>query len=252
VYFHADFTFVPPWLEDEDYESEHRTMNVMVNGSFPGLNNWRDLEGYGLESREAIVTLGEEVSPEMEGPEIQIWSSGKGTGSIHTHAKDGWETRLDFKELIEDEHGPLFICEVEAFFPSERARKASVELWMKEFFGETDFSDLEKARIVEEGWRLNFCGRLRFGHASCSVPLNTSDPIGWAQRLATRELAIKEFGLCRVNGGESDGSWKPADGVTANGRLVLVSPMTPWFREWQFRQKVKERERDERQGEGSV
>jgi hypothetical protein len=198
------------------------------------------------------VTLGEEVSPAMEGPEIDIWSWGDGSESIHTHAKDGWETRLEFKELIENHDGPLFICELEAFFPSERARKASAELWMKEFLGQGDFSDLEKAKMIEEGWRLRYRGRLLFGHANCMVPLNTSDPIGWAQRVAARELGIKEFGLCQVNGGKSDGSWKPDDGVTAHGRLVLVSPMTPWFREWQSRQKWEAKQREERQGEGSV
>ena len=112
----------------------------------------------------------------MMEPEIRIWSGGQGPGSIHTHAQDGWETRLSLEEFAKD-NPHTFICEMEAFFPSERARKAMSELWFREFFGEMDFGDDEREKLLEEGWRFTYRGRLAMGSLSCLVPVNASNPV---------------------------------------------------------------------------
>lgn len=239
--FQMDFDFVPPWLGDEDFESEHRTMCVMVHGYFPRLTRWHELAGFELETRDVGEVLGEEVTPRMEGPEIEIWSSGKGPASIHTHANHGWETRLKMGEITGD-GAYTFLCELEAFFPSDRAREVSLELCVKEFFGELDFDDDEKAKLLEEGWRFSYLGRVCLNQLSCIAPLNTNDPIGWARQLAEREVGMKRFGLCRVNGGKMDGSFKPEDGIVTDGRLVLLSPPSVWFAEWQERQQREKRD----------
>ncbi len=244
VSFDASFTFVPPWLEEEDFESEHRKLYLTLHGYFPDLTDWRELEGGELESREAIEVMGEQVAAGARGPEIEIWSAGKGAASIHTHARDGWETRLKVDEPVADD-GYTFLCEVEAFFPSERAREVCAELWMQELMGQLDFDDEEKARLLEEGWRFRYRGRLSLEQVHCVVPLNTTDPIGSAQRMARRDLAMKQFGFCQVNGGNLDGSYKPEHGVCANGRLVLLSPPSAFFLSWQESQKEKKRNRDE-------
>ena len=252
ISFDATFEFVPPWLEDEDSESEHRTMRLVVDGAIAGLKDWRELVGFVVEAQED-EDLGEKAGmPIMRGePEIEIWSSGRGgAASIHTHARDGWETRVRFEEMAEDEPY-TFVCEVEAFFPSERARKAAGELFVKELFGVLDFDDEEKAKLLEEGWRFRYRGRVRLDELYCKVPLNTDDPIGWAQRMAERELGMKRFGFSRVSGGGMDGSFKPEDGVSSNSneRLVLLAPPTAWFDQWQQRQQEKKRKQDdERQG----
>src|SRR2546421_2316263 len=80
LYFDCNFSFVPPWLEDEDYDSEHRTLNVDVRGYIPPVDDWQALAGVELETREAIELPGGTMVPGMEGPAIKIWSSG-GTGS---------------------------------------------------------------------------------------------------------------------------------------------------------------------------
>ena len=240
--FQADFAFVPPWMEDEDYASEHRTMRVWVHGYFPGLRRWDDLEGWVVEERDAVEVEGETVIPEMREPEIEIWSSGHGPGSIHTHARDGWETRMKFVECVEEGSPWVFLCEMEAFFPSERAREACSELWFQEFIGELGFGDREKDEFLKEGWRFRYRGLLELGSLSCIAPRNAADPIGYAKRMAKRELGLRQFGFCRVNGGDFDGSFKPEHGLCGNGRLVQLSPPSDYFFEWQERQRKKKGE----------
>ena len=242
LYFDCNFSFVPPWLEDEDYDSEHRTLNVDVRGYIPPVDDWQALAGVELETREAIELPGGTMVPGMEGPAIKIWSSG-GTGSaasIHTHARDGWETRLKLVDFAESIY--VFDCEVEAFYPSQRAREASAELVFKEFIGESDWQDWEKKKLLEEGWRFSYTGRLRLEHLSCTVPLNTPDPIGWAQAMARRELKMTRFGFSYVCGGELDGRFKPEDGVTPQGRLVLLAPPSASYYQWLEHQKRKKGE----------
>lgn len=239
----ADFEFVPPWLDDEDYASEHRTMHLRLHGYLPGLCDWRELAGFELKESECEEEPGGEVLTAMQGPEIEIWSSGQGPGSIHTHAQAGWQTRLALGQLEVDEHGPAWLCEVEAFFPSERAREANAALWMRQFFSTLEFDNEEQEKLLEEGWRFHYRGRVRLEQLSCTVPLNTSDPIGWARRMAARELKMNEFGLCRVNGGDFEGNYRPEDGVCSNGRLVLLSPASAWFSEHQRRKKEERRKR---------
>ena len=101
------------------------------------------------------------------------------------------------------------------------------------------------AHTAEEGWRFSYLGRVCLNQLSCIAPLNTNDPIGWARQMAEREVGMKRFGFCRVNGGEMDGSYKPEDGVCSDGRLVLLSPPSVWFAEWEERQQDKKRKQDE-------
>ncbi len=229
--FHADFTFVPPWVDEEDFEAEYRRMYVSLNGNFPEGMHWDDLEGFTAEVREVEPTSGPAVCTQTDEPEIQIWSSGQGAGSIHTHAQDGWRTRLSLEEFAEGEPH-TFICTVEAFFPSARAREVMSELWFQQFFGGEDFTDPEREKLLEEGWRFSYRGRLTLENLSCTVPVNAA-PVPFAQAMAARELGMKEFGFCRVNGGALDGSYKPEDGVSESGRLVVLSPTSEFFKQWQ-------------------
>ena len=48
--------------------------------------------------------------------------------------KEGWETKLAFGPWEDD--GYVLPCEIEAFYPTERAQKASMDLFMKEMFDE--------------------------------------------------------------------------------------------------------------------
>src|SRR6185295_12142019 len=130
--FDVDLTFVPGWLNEEDYESEHRTMNIFVTGEVPRFDDWRELAGFEAESRDGIVVQGEQITSDLRGPEIELWSHGP--GGIHTHAKEGWNTRLIFGEREGD--GYDFPFSLEAFYPTQRARKAHLDLWMKEMFGQ--------------------------------------------------------------------------------------------------------------------
>jgi hypothetical protein len=244
IYFHADLKFVPPWLEEEDLTSEYRILYVSLQGRFPALDDWRDLAGFTMESREETTVFGETVAPAMSGPEIEIWSAGmRGAGGIHSHASAGWDTKLTFGEFQGD--GFALPCELEAFYPSARARQAQLDLWMQSFFGEGSPEDWEAEEQLQEGWRFHYSGRVRFDTVSCTVPINTSNPIGWAQSLARRELRMTEFGPPRVNGGHiTDGTFKPEDGIGAQGRLVILPTFSEFFRRRQA-QIDEEKRRDD-------
>lgn len=244
--FHLEFDFVPSWFDCEDDDSEHRKMQVAAHGYFPELKKWDELPGCEVMAREAVEVGGEVVSPSMEGPEIEIWSHGEGAGSIHTHAQHGWETRLKMEDFAGDS-SHSFVCELEAFFPSERARALSSELYVKEFFGELDADDREKAKLLEEGWRFQYRGIVELENFSCTVPLNTNDPVGWAKKMVEREMGMDRFGWCRVNGGDFDGNYKPEDGIVAHGRLVLISPPSIWFTARKRRLEEERRKRNEGQ-----
>src|SRR5438128_1006066 len=82
--FSIELKFVPPWLDDEDFQSEHRTLYVDIEGELPQLGDWRELAGFELEGKEAVTVLDEVVIPGLNAPEIDIWSCGH--GPIHTHA----------------------------------------------------------------------------------------------------------------------------------------------------------------------
>lgn len=83
---------------------------------------------------------------------------------------------------------------------------------------------------------LHYTGRVRFASVYCIVPINATDPIGWAKKLAQRQLKMTEFGWCRVNGGETDGTFKPTAGVSERGRLVILTTPSAYFYDWQRRQ----------------
>ncbi|MCX6900459.1 MAG: hypothetical protein NT105_17400 [Verrucomicrobia bacterium] len=239
TYFHASMQFVPPWLDEEDSESAFRMLYVDFHGELPDLRDWRAMAEVTLEARDEVVVLGEKVMAEMRPPEIQLWSHGmRGAGGIHEHTCAGWDTRLSFGAWEGD--GYELPVELEAFYPSERARKAGIDLAVKEFFGEVGPEDWAKAELLNEGWRLSYRGRVRFDDVSCTVPINTADPVQWARNMARRDLAMTEFGFCRVNGGEwFTGAFKPEDGICGDGRLVLVHTPTEFFYRWQEEQRKK-------------
>ncbi len=240
ISFHADFTFVPHWVDPEGENDEYRTMNLDVEGYLPGLRNWRELEGYETGGWDGDDEDGGPDGVKVVPPELSLWSNDRESPTFHTHAKEGWETRLKFVEC--DREDPArFIVEVEAFFPSERAREAHFQLWLKSLFNRLDYGDEEKERLMEEGWRFRYRGPLSLGHVSCRVPLNVPDPVQRAKRMAEQELAMREFGFCRVNGGENDGTFKPEDGICGNDRLVLVSPRSAFYDEWMRREEERKR-----------
>lgn len=229
VSFIMECSFVPPWLDqEEDYESEHRRLYLDVDGTIPDLKDWRELAGLTLEERDEIAVMGETVQREMSEPEVRLWSHGP--GGQRTHAKEGWETRVKFGAWMGE--GYTLPLEVESFYPTEKARKAQVDLAVKEFFCEDTPEDWAKAEAAMDGWQFRYTGEVELSKIYCQVPLNTADPVEWARGLARRELKLREFGCAYVNGGDMyNETFKPGDGVCGNNRLVVLTPLTEFWRE---------------------
>ena len=76
---------------------------------------------------------------------------------------------------------------------------------------------------INEGDQLSFEGRVEFREIFCSVPINSAQPVGWARQLARRELAVEQFGPCTLHDADhSTGKYKPKDGISETGRLVVL------------------------------
>lgn len=239
-FFGVDFTFVPPWVNLEEEKEEHRRMSIMANGYLQGLKDWNDLDGWEVKDEEDVIEDGEVIVDGASGPHITIMSSGTGTKGVHTHAQDGWETRLKFTGIVGGNRHVL-TCELEAFYPTERARKASADWWLKQFIGEDTFEDELKAQEREEGWRLTYTGRVALEHFYCHVPVNHPDPILRAKQMVERAFGLKRFGFPQVAGGKLDGTFKPEDGVSEHGRLVLLGPPSLYYEQWKARQEEKKK-----------
>jgi hypothetical protein len=55
------------------------------------------------------------------------------------------------------------------------------------------------------------------------VPINSAQPVEWARKLARRELAVEQFGPATLTDlDHSAGNYKPNDGISETGRLVVL------------------------------
>jgi hypothetical protein len=94
---------------------------------------------------------------------------------------------------------------------------------MKQFFQQPMTPDWELPEWINEGDQLNFEGRFQLTETVCSTPINSAQPVEWAVQLARRELALEQFGKCRVSGGDhSTVPYKPGEGITETGRVVVL------------------------------
>ena len=131
-----------------------------------------------------------------------------------------WETDLKFGER----HGREFEFSLEALRRSERASKFRMDCHLKEFFKQPVPPDWELPEWINEvDDELSFEGRIEFGEIFCSVPINSAQPLEWARQLARRELAVEQFGPCTLTDADhSAGKYKPKDGISETGRLVVL------------------------------
>jgi len=213
IYFQTDWSFVPPEDEVATVPADAPKLRLRLIGFVPGLRDWRELENLFLGYSEPID--GKEL-PDTRGPDIWIWQPGITDPLRFGH----WETDLKFGER----HGHEFDFTLEGLARSERASKYRRENAMKEFFGQPLPPEWEVPEWVNEGDTLSFEGRIEFREIFCSVPINSPQPLEWARQLARRELAVEQFGHCRVNGGNySTGEYNPKDGISETGRLVVLS-----------------------------
>ncbi len=225
LYFSLEMSFVPPWLDEDDFDSKHRTLQLRVVGSSCTLRDWRALAGLELATHDAVIVNGQLVTPDVHQPEVSLWSYGP-PGGVHLHADaaEACVTRMVFGGPEGD--GFEFPFEVEAFYPSHRAAATFFELGVRQMFhGNLAPADLKLRKRLREGRRLNCRGRLRFEQVLCAVPVNAADPIRWAKHLAHKKLNLSEFGLCRVNGACGwGGAANPKDGICEHGRCVVLTP----------------------------
>lgn len=223
VYFHCEWTFVPPDVKDDDLSDTDPRFYLMIMGCVPDLHDWRDLAGRTLGGADD----GDENLDSYDGgPDLSAYPPGADPKA----RADGWDTRFTFGTRDDYE----FEFELEAFRPSERAYAAQRELAVKRIMGEKLPPDWEGRDWLNEGDTLSFSGRIRFSEILCQVPINSRQPINWAKDLARDELLLHEFGFCRVNGGDwFNGKFKPADGIGNEGRLVILNTVTDFFHEWQ-------------------
>ena len=231
-----DATFLPAWVmalpEGRDTEEEHRRMNLSVHAFLPELESWRALAGLVIEEQEELLAPdGSVLRPGMTDPDVNLWSSGDGPESIHNHARQEAHGRLVFGRWQES---LVVEYEVEAFYRSPRGQeevKKQMDNLVREWFDEPPVHEINEARL-EEGYTLRHKGVAEFDHVLCTVPVNAPDPIGYAQKLARRQLGMEKFGWCYVNGGKMDGTWEPEHGLTPQGRLVKLSPHTLAYEQW--------------------
>jgi hypothetical protein len=211
IYFQTDWSFVPPEAEAATAPADAPKLRLRLIGFVPGLRDWRDLENLFLGYHEQID--GKE-SPDTRGPDMWIWPPGETQPLRYGH----WETDLKFGER----HGQEFEFSLTALCRSERASKFKVDCAMKEFFKQPMPPDWELPEWVNEGDQLSFEGRVGFREIFCSVPINSAQPLEWARQLARRELAVEQFGPCTLNDADhSAGKYKPKDGISETGRLVV-------------------------------
>ena len=242
-----EIMFVPAWMDDDDYESEHRALYLEIDAQMPRTGNWRDIIGRRLEFQRALVNeKGEVVERAPSAPEMEVWSLGTGVNSFYTHGKDFWHTCVTFGEPKAENPFELPIS-VEAFHPSKGAREARMDLLhdeVAEFLGQPMPYKPERDARLKEGWWLRYTGSVEFIKVFCNVPVNAADPVGWAKKLTQRELGLTEFGNWHVNGADDwSETFKPEDGVTENGRLVLLNPLSPFWKEALAREKKRREEK---------
>ena len=239
VSFNVTICFVPPWLEDDDLSSEHRSMQLHIHGAKLHPRSWRAFLGQRLEFVPPEEDEnGRPIGSGIMAPDVTLVSCGKGVDSVFFHAKEFWDVGVTLGEPPPDDSFLLPIT-VEGFQPSQRAKAAQANLflyhWLKAL-GEPLPSEEELKTRLEEGRWLRYEGTVYFEHISCSVPVNTADPIGWAKAMAKRELGMTEFGRCEVLGGHWENeTFKPEDGVNESGRSVILSPLTASWKEHQRR-----------------
>ena len=216
IYYSAQWLFIPPGVEDEDVSPNHPKFHLNVIGPAWGLDDWRNLAGKDVSGNEPIFDNGELVESYATGPDLFVHPPGQN----QSERPDGWDTQLTFG----DRDGYEFEFEMKAWRPTPRASEASREHQLKLLKGEEIPWDWEKFKWLEEGDSLDFSGRVRFEEICCNVPINSPQPVEWARQLARRELKLDTFGSCRVNGADwCTGKYQPADGIGAEGRLVVLN-----------------------------
>lgn len=237
LYFSMDCSFVPPWLEEGDRESAHRTLNLEVSASVPIHDDWRELSGKRIEARGEEVFLGTLLLPDFTAPQIRLYSFGH--GPIYTHADELWNSNITFGDVEGDSYEMSF--RVEAFCPSERARDANqreMEKELRRWFQQVAEGEEETEARIFQGWQLCYTGMVRFDQMLCVTPLNSSKPVAMAKELARKTINQTEFGLSRVNGGNLyDESFQPEQGLTWGGRLVVLDTPSEYYRRWVTGQK---------------
>ncbi|MEQ1933104.1 MAG: hypothetical protein ABL962_04400 [Fimbriimonadaceae bacterium] len=239
---HIDVSLVPSWVLEEEGEDgmgkadEHRHLHLSVSGIMPAIGRWQDLAGVVLEDRDEVMAGDEVIIPEMNGPEVSLFSGGPGGGPVHRHVPDGPISRLVFGKFRRNESGRDEIkYEIEAFFRSERGREEmnkQIHNEVAEMFGEAPPNEINEKRLAE-GWTLRHKGWAAFDKVFCMVPVNAADPVGYAKAMALRELGMTEFSWCYVNGADHyNGTFKPEDGICVNARLVALNTPSDFYYEW--------------------
>jgi hypothetical protein len=216
IYFQTDWSFIPPEVDATTVPAETPKLRLRLIGWVPGLRDWRDLEDLFLGYSEAVD--GKQL-PDTRGPDMWIFQPG--SISDPNHAK--WETDWKFGER----RGHEFDFTLEALKRSERASKFRVDSAMKQFFQQPETPEWEVPEWVNEGDTLSFEGRIEFKEIFCSVPINSAKPLEWATQLARRELAVEQFGPVTLSdAANSDGKYKPNEGISETGRLVVLQMPT--------------------------
>jgi hypothetical protein len=212
IYFQTDWSFVPAGVAAATVPADAPKLRLRLIGWVPGLRDWRDLENLFLGYHEPVD--GKEL-PDTRGPDIWIWPPGKTEPLRFGH----WETDLKFGER----HGHEFEFSLEALIPSERVSKFRLDCHLKEFFQQPVPADWELPEWINEvDDQLSFAGRVEFREILCSVPINCAQPLEWATQLARRELAVEQFGPGSVHEADCPGKYKPQDGISETGRLVVL------------------------------
>jgi hypothetical protein len=217
IYFQTDWSFVPAGAA-ATVPADAPRLRLRLIGYVPGLRDWRDLENLFLGYHEPVD--GKESPEDTRGPDIWIWPPGETKPLRYGH----WETDLKFGER----HGREFDFTLEASILSERASKFRMDCHMKEFFCQPvppDWEQPEWANEVDD--ELSFAGSVECREIFCSVPINCAQPVEWARQLTRRELAVEQLGPGTLTDADhSDGNYKPTDGISETGRLV-VFPLPP-------------------------
>jgi len=212
IYFQTDWSFITPRVDAATVPADAPKLRLRLIGHVPGLRDWRDLENLFLGYHERID---DEEPSETRGPDIWVWQPGE-TKPLRFGS---WETDLKFGER----RGHEFEFSLEAFCRSQRASKFRMDCHLKEFFQQPLPPDWELPEWIDEvDEELSFEGRVELKEIFCSAPINSAQPLEWAKQLARRELTAEEFGPCSVHQKDCPGKYKPQDGISDTGRLVVL------------------------------
>jgi hypothetical protein len=215
IYFQADWSFVSSEMEPATVPADAPKLRLRLIGWVPGLRDWRDLENLFLGYHEPVD--GKQL-PDTRGPDMWIWPPGETNPLRYGH----WETDLKFGER----HGHEFDFSLEATIPSERASQFKLDYGVKQFFQQPVPPDWELPEWINEvDDQMSFAGRVEFREILCSAPINSAQPLVWAQQLARRELAVDQSGPGSVHDINSPGKYNPNVGIRETGRLVVL-PMS--------------------------